>query len=95
MTTCKKNRTEHRKHCKAEFSSVLTEFDRGKCCVCVRDSKAEGLLPPCYFTDEQIERSKDFSIERFVELHHICVCKEATAHDIGTFIDKVVDGFNA
>lgn len=75
MTTCKKNRTEHRKHCKAEFSSVLTEFDRGKCCVCVRDSREAGLLPPCYFTDEQIEQSKDFSIERFTELHHICVCK--------------------
>lgn len=41
---------------------------KGKCCECVRYHRSRGELPACYFPDE-VERTYDRSIERFVKLH--------------------------
>ena len=41
---------------------------KGKCCGCVRYHRSRGELPACYFPDD-VERTYDRSIERFVKLH--------------------------
>lgn len=75
MTSCKKNRQEHKKSCPAFFSPIMDDFYVGKCCECIKLHKENKQIPPCYFTEEQIQESKDFSIERFIKLNHICTCR--------------------
>lgn len=41
---------------------------KGKCCECVRNHRAHGELPACYFPFD-VEKTYDRSIERFVSLH--------------------------
>ncbi|MCK4642933.1 hypothetical protein KAU32_04785 [bacterium] len=41
---------------------------KGKCCECIRYHRERGELPGCYFPDE-VERTWDRSIARFVSLH--------------------------
>ena len=41
---------------------------KGKCCECVRYHRSRGELPGCYFPDD-VERTYDRSIERFVKLN--------------------------
>lgn len=74
MTSCKKNRQEHKKNCPAYFMPIMSEFYVGKCCDCIKLHKDTQCIPPCYFTEEQIKESKDFSIKRFVQLNHKCSC---------------------
>ena len=83
MTTCKRNRVEHLKHCNCT-KKLVTIIDghkieqdcplRGKCCECIKYHKELGELPACYFTEEQ-EKTYDRSIQNFVKLNHKCTCK--------------------
>jgi len=41
---------------------------KGICCECMDYHRRMGELPACYFPDE-VERTYDRSIRRFVELH--------------------------
>jgi len=41
---------------------------KGICCECIEYHRSEGELPACYFPDE-VEKTFDRSIERFVSLH--------------------------
>ena len=41
---------------------------KGKCCECLHYHRRMGELPACYFPDN-VERSYDRSIRRFVQLH--------------------------
>ena len=41
---------------------------KGKCCECVRYHRSLGELPGCFFPDD-VERTYDRSIKRFVDLH--------------------------
>lgn len=89
MTSCKKNRQEHKKSCPAFFSPIMDDFYVGKCCECIKLHKETKQIPPCYFTEEQIQESKDFSIERFIKLNHKCNCK--SIESLGKVPDVVED----
>ena len=41
---------------------------KGKCCECLHYHRRMGELPACYFPDN-VERTYDRSIRRFVQLH--------------------------
>lgn len=41
---------------------------KGHCCECIAYHRQMGELPACYFPDN-VERSYDRSIRRFVQLH--------------------------
>ena len=41
---------------------------KGRCCECIRYHRGLGELPACLFPDD-VERTYDRSIERFVQLH--------------------------
>lgn len=41
---------------------------KGKCCECIHYHRKRNELPACYFPND-VERSYDRSIRRFVELH--------------------------
>jgi coenzyme F420-reducing hydrogenase gamma subunit len=41
---------------------------KGKCCECIRYHRSHGELPGCYFPDD-VEKTYDRSIERFIELN--------------------------
>jgi hypothetical protein len=41
---------------------------KGKCCECIRYHRSREELPGCYFPDE-VERTYDRSIERFIKLN--------------------------
>ncbi len=41
---------------------------KGKCCECMVYHRRMGELPACYFPDD-VERTYDRSIRRFVQLH--------------------------
>ncbi len=41
---------------------------KGKCCECIQYHRSLGELPACFFPDE-VERTFDRSIARFVSLH--------------------------
>lgn len=89
MTSCKKNRQEHKKNCPAFYTPIMNEFYVGKCCECIKLHKENKQIPPCYFTEEQIQESKDFSIERFIKLNHKCTCE--SIESLGKIPDVVMD----
>lgn len=75
MTSCKKNRKEHLKHCNCTYQCKLGDIcntiempcpHRGKCCECIKYHKERNELPACYFTEEQ-EKTYDRSIKFWVE----------------------------
>lgn len=41
---------------------------KGRCCECLHYHRERGELPACYFPDE-VERTYDRSIDRFLRLH--------------------------
>ncbi len=41
---------------------------KGKCCECIQYHQRLGELPACFFPDD-VEKTYDRSIARFVELH--------------------------
>jgi len=41
---------------------------KGRCCECVAYHRTHGELPACYFPND-VERTYDRTIRRFVELH--------------------------
>ncbi|MEQ8223917.1 MAG: DUF6485 family protein [Candidatus Eremiobacterota bacterium] len=41
---------------------------KGNCCACLHYHRSMGELPACFFPDD-VERTYDRSIERFVKLH--------------------------
>ncbi len=41
---------------------------KGYCCQCIAYHRAHGELPACFFPDD-VERTYDRSIRRFVQLH--------------------------
>jgi len=58
---CKKETNS--KHCNCTYSGCA---HHGICCECISYHRKRGELPACYFPDD-IERSYDRTIERFVE----------------------------
>ncbi|MCD6156099.1 MAG: hypothetical protein J7J32_03545 [Candidatus Atribacteria bacterium] len=41
---------------------------KGKCCECIMYHRAHGELPACFFPEE-VERTYDRSIQRFIEAY--------------------------
>ena len=56
---------ENLKHCNCTYPGCSK---KGRCCECVHYHRAMGELPACFFPDD-VERTYDRSIERFVALH--------------------------
>ncbi len=59
------NRTENLKICNCTYDPCPR---KGKCCECIRYHRKTGELPACLFPDE-IEKTYDRSIKRFVEYY--------------------------
>ena len=57
---CKKE--ENLKHCNCSYSCSK----KGVCCECVRSHRERNELPACFFSDE-VEKSYDRSVERFIK----------------------------
>ncbi|MCD6117494.1 hypothetical protein J7K93_10800 [bacterium] len=64
MAECK-NYTENMASCNCTYEPCSR---KGYCCECIRYHRSRDELPACYFPDE-VERTFDRSIRRFVELH--------------------------
>jgi len=62
--TCE-NRERNLEYCNCTWTSCSK---RGMCCECVQSHRLRGELPACFFTDE-VERTYDRSIERFIRMH--------------------------
>lgn len=52
-------------HCNCSYEPCSR---KGNCCECIRYHRAMNELPACYFPDD-VERTFDRSIRRFVALH--------------------------
>ena len=63
MSECRKDKNLARCNCSYEPCSR-----KGVCCECVAYHRSQGELPACFFPDE-VERTYDRSIRRFVRLH--------------------------
>ncbi|MBU7016264.1 MAG: hypothetical protein HXS44_02050 [Theionarchaea archaeon] len=59
------NKEQNLTYCNCTWSSCPR---RGMCCECVRSHRSNGELPACFFTEE-VERTYDRSIERFIRMH--------------------------
>lgn len=83
MTTCKRNRKQHLKHCNCTYCiNLAMDYEgttkipcpyKGKCCECIKYHKERQELPACYFTEEQ-EKTYDRSIEFWWKSNHKCTC---------------------
>ncbi len=60
---CKKEKNS--KECNCTYSGCPR---KGVCCDCITHHRKKGELPACYFSEE-VEKSYDRSIERFIETH--------------------------
>ncbi len=63
MKTCNSDTNKARCNCTYEPCSR-----KGICCECIAYHRRAGELPACYFPDD-VERTYDRSIERFVRMH--------------------------
>lgn len=61
MQTCKKSR--NMEYCNCSFSCS----NKGVCCDCLANHRAQGQLPACYFPND-MEKSGDRSINNFIRI---------------------------
>ncbi|KYK34204.1 MAG: hypothetical protein HXS48_05350 [Theionarchaea archaeon] len=59
------NRERNLEYCNCTWASCSK---KGMCCECVRSHRLTGELPACFFTDD-VERTYDRSINRFIRMH--------------------------
>jgi hypothetical protein len=59
------NREENLKYCNCTWPSCP---HKGMCCECVKSHRLRGELPGCFFPDD-VEKTYDRSIERFIKIH--------------------------
>jgi hypothetical protein len=59
------NVDSNRKHCNCTYEPCPR---KGICCECIRYHQRMNELPACFFPDD-VERTYDRSIRRFVSLH--------------------------
>ncbi|MGD2249395.1 MAG: DUF6485 family protein [Candidatus Methanofastidiosia archaeon] len=59
------NRERNLKECNCTWTSCSK---KGICCECIKSHRERGELPGCYFPDD-VEKTYDRSIERFISLH--------------------------
>jgi hypothetical protein len=60
------NVDSNRKHCNCTYEPCPR---KGICCECIRYHQRMNELPACFFPDD-VERTYDRSIRRFVSLHN-------------------------
>ena len=56
---------ENKEHCNCTYSPCSR---KGKCCECIRYHPKRDELPACFFPDD-VEKTYDRSIERFIACH--------------------------
>jgi hypothetical protein len=64
VDTCPR-REENRRHCNCSYHPCSRKWT---CCECLHYHRRLGQLPACFFPDD-VERTYDRSIARFVSLH--------------------------
>jgi len=64
MADCK-NKQENLARCNCSYEPCSR---KGICCECISYHQRMGELPACYFPDD-VERTYDRSIRRFISLH--------------------------
>ncbi|MCM8801513.1 MAG: DUF6485 family protein [Candidatus Omnitrophica bacterium] len=64
MKTCP-NQKQNLTSCNCSYEPCAR---KGICCECLLYHRKHGQLPACFFPDE-VERSYDRSIERFIRIH--------------------------
>ncbi|MGM0440168.1 MAG: DUF6485 family protein [Chlamydiota bacterium] len=58
------------KHCNCSYEACPR---KGKCCLCIAHHRKQNQLPACFFPDD-VEKTYDRSIEKFIEVYQQHQC---------------------